>query len=1199
MAAFPMQKLIDYLSDEGFPVNNIEIRIKIYQFVRALRYPGLVRFAKLRLKLSALICKSKEDQKRFCAVFNRFARQYLPNQKEAKKRSARGDSRPPRTDRSTRPDQHFDPSYTADDVPVPPSGESPLVPVPPLHAARKEPLSIQIILPENPESIWEWSEIAPIARMLREKEITPVEELDIPATIYKTIRSGGSPQFIRRHRKRWQDYLFLIEQRSEKDHLAAYYAELVVALQRMDINADYFFFNHVPSQFWKERCHTDSYLPIEKLYSEYVTSKVFIIAAPEVLLERPVLKPSSLAIEMQQIWPNTGLLNTRPTTDWNNQEESLAHFMPVAPGTLAGLESMFRQWETRLAHTPYYWKLQAPEPALPVFVEEEEEIDDTESVLQEIAIYLGKTGFLLLYAVALFPQMYWELTKSYRDILYSTIPTQDNEVKKKVWQGLLLRISRLKWFRLGSIPSEVRTLLRKQKNYASYSSIREKLIELLSSSENLQPEGSYAEAERFFALALLNYEKNIHHRPQEKTQLADLLNSQLRSQHIHFTEISDPAGRSAYEDIAGVSVAAASEEVQKTEELSQTAKEALLSGDQALSQSDLAKAKTDYELALSSAEAASNLQLIAETQQKLAGLSQREGDHYGASNHLELRVQTLKQLGNSQQIAQGQWDLAKTLLEAGDLTEARKMFISAIQLFRRLGLMEQARAAEIDLADLEKEAGDISKAISILHKIIRELPPGEALLSVLQEKTEALKDQLLTQKAEGIPTSPRYVQFNNTSPSKTKAWERLKDAFDKGTFVKGSIEHRLVKGGLVVNVENLELFLPASQVELSLVNDLTPYFGRENLLFKVVKVNEHLRNAVVSRKEVLLGDYHSKRADILNNLSLGQIIEGRVKNITGYGAFIDMGGVDGLIYITDLSWGRVNHPRDIVKLGQTLQVKIIDFTPDKKRIALSVKELFDNPWRNIPNNAIFEGVIIEGKIVNVEDYGVFVEIVHGVEGLVHYKELSWTDTKAGKKELAKKYRKGEKVKIRIVTIDTEQRKMSVSIKQATTDPWESITPEFIGTKHKGKVNNINNYGVFIHLDSELSGMLHISDISWSKRYAHPSEFISIGDEIDVVVLSIDRDKRQLQLGHKQLTENPWEQYAMRYSSGSYHEGTVTRVDNKGYIILLGNEVDAFAPKKYIKKEDGTILNKDETALFKVIEIDPNAQKIVVSVSHTP
>lgn len=1201
-AAFPVQKLTDHLRDEGFSVNGVETLLKIHQFVHRISSHRLIRFSKLRFQIGALVCKNKEEQQRFCAVFNNFVKWYVPNAKKKNKRPPRSSypGRPPRPTRPPHSDTHATVptpdtlEYEAAGAADPLKATAPLTAEQQIHAARQEPVCIQIVLPQNTESIWDWASVEPLARVLREKETTLVEEVDIPATIYKTIRSGGSPQFVQRHRKKWQDYLFLIEQHSEKDHLAAYYTELVVALQRMDINAEYFYFNHTPAFVWKERRKTSACIPVEHLFNDYAGSKVFIIAAPDVLLERPSLKPSRLAVKIRQVWMHIGLLNMRPVSDWNTEEEALSYFIPVVPGNLIGMQSLFRQWETHLVHTPQHWKLHMPEPAVPASADSEAD-DDPEKVLRDITIYLGKAGFFLLCAVALFPQMYWELTKSYRDTLYPVIPVADRDLKKKGWHALLLRISRLPWFRYGSIPVEIRTLLRQKRDYDSYVPIRERLIELLS--KNVQPEGSYAEAERFFALALLSFEKNIKVRPHENNQLVELLENQLRSQQIHFSEISDAAGRSAYETILGRPPAhqpinegtANPEEAKTIEALNQMARDALRSGDTALARFELEGAKRDYELALSSAESVSNLQVVAQAQQKLAQISSKEGDAYTASGYLEARVQTLKELGNSEKIAEAQWELAKTQMEAGELEEARKMFVSAIQIFARLNLYEKARAAEMDMADLEKEAGNIPAALSILQKIMREMVETDPLTAIVRQKIEDLRSELSTAPQQQSPAAPRYIQFNNTHPSKSKAWERIREAFREGTLVKGVIEHRLVKGGLVVTVENLEVFLPGSQADLSILPDLTVFFGMESL-FKVVKLHEHLRNAVVSRKEVLLLSIHGKRSEILNNLAIGQVMEGRVKNITDFGAFIDLGGVDGLVYITDLAWGRIEHPRSIVRLNETLQVKIIDFTPDKKRIALSVKDLQTPPWQKIPEH-IFVGATVEARIVNIEDYGVFVELVPGIEGLIHYTELSWTERITGKNELSKKYKKEEKVQVKIVTINREERKIAVSLKQVSEDPLPKI---IVGARYTGIVKQMTNYGVFIVLENGLEGMVHISHLSWTKRYAHPAEFTAVGAALEVLVINIDTKSRKIDFSHKQLFENPWERYVAKYPQGSYLEAPVIRMEDKGAVVLVDGELEAFVPRNHMKKEDGSTLNAGETAMFKVIEISAEDKKMLLS-----
>jgi small subunit ribosomal protein S1 len=390
----------------------------------------------------------------------------------------------------------------------------------------------------------------------------------------------------------------------------------------------------------------------------------------------------------------------------------------------------------------------------------------------------------------------------------------------------------------------------------------------------------------------------------------------------------------------------------------------------------------------------------------------------------------------------------------------------------------------------------------------------------------------------------------------------------------------------------METFLPGSQIDVKPVTDYDQFVGK-TMEFKVVKVNETIKNAVVSHKALIESDIEAQRAEIMSKLEKGQVLEGTIKNITDFGAFMDLGGLDGLLYITDISWGRISHPSEVLKLDQKLQVVVLDFDDGKKRISLGLKQLTPHPWDVLPEN-IREGEIVKGKVVNIEDYGAFLEIMPGVEGLVHVSEITWANTPINAKEF---FKLGDEHQARIVTLDKSARKMSLSIKQLSEDPWSTIETRFPqGSKHNGLVKNITPYGVFVELSPGIGGMIHISDLSWLKRFNHPSEYTKVGQHIDVLILSIDKENRKLQLGHKQLEEDPWNALENTFAVGTIHEGTVTRKDDKGALVQLPYGLEGFAPSRHLAKEDGKTVNADETTQFMVIEFDRNEKRIVLS--HT-
>jgi small subunit ribosomal protein S1 len=424
-----------------------------------------------------------------------------------------------------------------------------------------------------------------------------------------------------------------------------------------------------------------------------------------------------------------------------------------------------------------------------------------------------------------------------------------------------------------------------------------------------------------------------------------------------------------------------------------------------------------------------------------------------------------------------------------------------------------------------------------------------------------------------------------------RAWDNIVTAFDEGHVVTGHVISK-TKGGLIVDVNGLETFLPGSQIDIKPIMDYDMYVGK-TMDFKVVKINESIKNAVVSHKALIESDLEAQRSEIISKLEKGQVLEGTVKNITDFGAFLDLGGVDGLLYITDISWGRIKHPSDVLHNGQKLNVVVLDFNDDKKRISLSLKALTPHPWDVLPAD-IQPGSVVEGKIVNIEDYGAFLEITPGVEGLIHVSEISWSSQPINSRDF---FKEGETFSAKVVTIDRDERKMSLSLKQLSDDPWSIIEEKYAkGTRHTGEVKNLTPYGVFIELEEGIGGMIHISDLSWTKRFAHPAEFTKVGEKLDVTVLEVDKDNRKLSLGHKQLEENPWDTFENLFPVGSVHEATVLRRDDRGAIVLLPYGLEAFAPIRHIKKEDGTLAEVDETQLFKVIEFNRDDKRILVS--HT-
>jgi small subunit ribosomal protein S1 len=427
-----------------------------------------------------------------------------------------------------------------------------------------------------------------------------------------------------------------------------------------------------------------------------------------------------------------------------------------------------------------------------------------------------------------------------------------------------------------------------------------------------------------------------------------------------------------------------------------------------------------------------------------------------------------------------------------------------------------------------------------------------------------------------------------------RAWENIVNAHEDQTVVEGKVICK-TKGGLVAEVFGFECFLPGSQIDVKPIIDYDYYVGK-TMEFKVVKINEAIKNAVVSHKALIESELESQRQDIIAKLEKGQVLEGTVKNITDFGAFIDLGGVDGLLYLSDISWGRISHPSEVLELNQTLNVAVLDFDDNKKRISLGLKQLQSHPW-DVLEGDVEIGTKVSGKVVNIEDYGAFLEIKPGVEGLVHVSEISWGLQPINPKDF---FTLGDSYEAVVVTIDREERKMSLSIKQTTNDPWAEVETKYAeGSQHKGKVISLTPYGAFLELEGGIGGLVHVSDFSWTKKIAHPSEFCKVGEDIGIVVLKIDIENRRLSLGHKQLEENPWETFENVFPVGSIHQGTVVRVvDGKDAIVQLQYGLEGNCFVKNLKKEDGSTVAVDETIDFKVSELDPEKKKIIVSHTRT-
>jgi len=526
------------------------------------------------------------------------------------------------------------------------------------------------------------------------------------------------------------------------------------------------------------------------------------------------------------------------------------------------------------------------------------------------------------------------------------------------------------------------------------------------------------------------------------------------------------------------------------------------------------------------------------------------------------------------------WSVDKRNVTSYSATEKAKYDTVYDNTFKQIndGEMIQATVESLTKTDAVVNIGFKSDGLISLNEF-RDIPGGVKVGDVIEVMVVEKEDR------EG------NLHLSRKNARTTRAWERIMEVHRTGEIVTGLVTSK-TKGGLIVDVFGMETFLPGSQIDVKPVTDYDQFVNK-TMEFKVVKINEAIKNAVVSHKALIESDIEAQRAEIMGKLEKGQVLEGTIKNITDFGAFLDLGGLDGLLYITDISWGRINHPSEVLKMDQKLNVVVLDFDDDKKRISLGLKQLTPHPWDTL-SEGLKEGEIVKGKVVNIEDYGAFLEIMPGVEGLVHVSEITWANTPINAKEF---FKLGDEYEAKVVTLDKDTRKMSLSIKQMTEDPWstiETVFPEH--SKHKGVVKNITPYGVFVELSTGIGGMIHISDLSWLKRFNNPNEYTKVGENIDVVIMNIDKDGRKLQLGHKQIEEDPWNTLETTFPVGSIHEGTVVKKDDKGAVVQLPYGLEGFAPSRHLNKEDGKTVGADETAQFVVIEFDRNDKRIVLS--HT-
>ncbi len=542
----------------------------------------------------------------------------------------------------------------------------------------------------------------------------------------------------------------------------------------------------------------------------------------------------------------------------------------------------------------------------------------------------------------------------------------------------------------------------------------------------------------------------------------------------------------------------------------------------------------------------------------------------------------MKETKDIQPLENFNWDAIDTKGEVYKQEEKQKLEQAYDQTFNQIGDQQVVEGTVVSISDREVVVNIGFKSDGVIasteFRYNPDLKVGDKVEVFIENQEDSNGQLILSHKKARI----------------LKSWDRVNEAYESGEIVKGYVKSR-TKGGLIVDVFGIEAFLPGSQIDVKPIRDYDVFVDK-TMEFKVVKINNEFKNVVVSHKALIEDEIEAQKAEIMSHLEKGQVLEGTVKNITSYGVFVDLGGVDGLIHITDLSWGRINHPEEIVKLDEKIKVVILEFDQEKKRIALGLKQLTPHPWDRLDPN-LKVGDRIKGKVVVLADYGAFVEVIPGVEGLIHVTEMSWSQHLRTAHDFLQV---GQEVEAVILTLDREGRKMSLGIKQLIPDPWINIAEKYpVGSRHTATVRNFTNFGIFVELEEGVDGLIHISDLSWSKKIKHPAEFTKVGEKIDVVVLEVDADNRRLSLGHKQLEENPWGVFESIFTIGSVHEGTIVSLNEKsGATVNLPYGIEGFCPKGQLQKEDKTTAKVDEKLPFKVIEFSKESKRIVLSHTRT-
>lgn len=1214
-SAIRLDLLLERLESEGFGPFGITEQLRVRQLLGKLNAVWVPTKEDLKFRLAPLLCKDEEEQNRFYALFNEHFKRYrveFKGKPGAEQKSANSPAAKPF--RPFKRKRHFEDKTRSYQLPhiaaieknipmvgahVPQESYTP----PKIETARKEPIAIELNIPGERTRAWNLLRLESELRPMREMEITAIQEWDVPGSIKKTIQSGGLPLFVRKSRLKSPQYLFLIEQKSSKDHLAALYADLVLELQSHDLDADFYYYYQTPVKCWKERRKPSTYISLERLHQNHGHGKIIVVGEAASLTEAmqhkkigEAILPDELAYRLKQEWDAAALLNTKSTTEWNDLEEVLCHLFPVAPANIQGLGSLIGQWKAQSAFTPYYWRIQMPEPATPSLILDYSDQESVETLISRLKLYLGKLGFELLCAVSIYPEIYWQLTQSFKDIILPENEGWDAQQREEIWTTCLLKLSRLQWFRIGRIPAEIRGELRKKLPPQKQKAVNDHLSDMLKRSE--PPEGSYAKVDRDYTIALLEFESLFLDSPQElRDKMTQKFIQNIESQGINLSDISDAVGRNILKNFSQPQNTKAAAKSAKRSTLSleqhkgeylQQAALSLQAGIAAEQQNKLEDARKNFKLSLSLYQDLEDLAGMLNALNELARLEKKASDPFTASGYLEKALNINKEIGSLSQLARAYLELAKTYRELGTQVNIGDMLESAIHLFKQTEDRTGQIEAESELADFMAEQKNFDYAIDLLTRILeyhRSIQDLEIIKNT-EERLEKLKER--KQRYEDDPEHENQIASNFIQVYKylnhenKLSWERIQDAFYRNKNIVGFIQ-RLVKGGFCVMVDNLETFLPASLVDIRIRTQLEQFLGME-YEFKVVKINETLKNAVLSRKAILESYITELREKTLQNIDTGQVYEGTITNIVDFGVFVQFNGVDGLVYKDELSWERNKTPRELYRLNQNIRVQIKEFDEDKKRIGLSIKALIPNPWTVLPE-WVKEDITVKGKVIKQVKDGTIIEVLPAITGLLHLSETCWK----------KRFSPGQEIEVSIKNIDYENQKIFLSRLNFEEEEYNDLTL-LIGQKMSAIIENIAKFGLFITTADGLSGLVHISDISWQKFIKHPQNIFNIGENIEVVLIQIRREDKKLGFGIKQLTPDPWPDILQKYKVDSEHQATViSSPDINGFLFIRFEDgLEIRTAKKHVAPSNKSTPELGDVVMVVITELDQSTHKITVS-----